>query len=82
MHRAMKSVSVPDPAALGGIVRAARKSRGLTQSDLALAAGTGVPFIVDLERGKPTIQLGKAMDVLHALRIDLQASGSLVGDDA
>jgi len=72
---------IPDPQALGRIVRETRKASGLTQTDLALASGTGVPFIVDLERGKVTIQLGKAMDVLYALRIELHANGARVVSD-
>ena len=46
---------IPTPAALGLAARAARKQLGLTQPQLALAAGVGVRFIVDLEAGKPTL---------------------------
>jgi y4mF family transcriptional regulator len=50
-----------------GIVRTARKAQGLRQDELAGAAGVGLRFIVDLEAGKPTAQLGKALQVLEAL---------------
>lgn len=52
---------------LGTEIRAARKHLGLTQSDLALAAGVGLRFIVDLERGKPTAHLAKTLQVIHSL---------------
>jgi y4mF family transcriptional regulator len=55
------------PLDIAGIVRTARKARGLRQDELAGAAGVGVRFIVDLEAGKPTAQLGKALQVLEAL---------------
>ena len=42
---------------LGDALRAARKQLGLTQPRLALAAGVGVRFIVDLEAGKATLRL-------------------------
>ena len=52
---------------IGAIVRAARRVLGLRQDQLAGAAGVGVRFIVDLEAGKPTVQLAKALAVLAAL---------------
>ncbi|WP_026600754.1 helix-turn-helix transcriptional regulator [Methylomonas sp. 11b] len=52
---------------LGQALRAARKQLGLTQSELALAAGVGVRFIVDLEAGKPTVRLETVMRVIEAL---------------
>ena len=55
------------PSDIGDIVRAARKAAGLRQYELAGAAGVGVRFIVDLEAGKPTAQIGKALQVLQAL---------------
>ena len=55
------------PADIGGTVRAARKAAGLRQDELASAAGVGLRFLVELERGKPTAQIGKTLQVLHAL---------------
>jgi y4mF family transcriptional regulator len=55
------------PAQIGTIVRTTRKSQNLRQDELAGAAGVGLRFIVDLEAGKPTAQLGKTIQVLHAL---------------
>ncbi len=52
---------------IGNIVRATRKAAGLRQDELAGAAGVGLRFIVDLEAGKPTAQIGKTLRVLDAL---------------
>lgn len=54
---------------IGHIVREARKRLDVTQKDLALTSGTGLRFIVDLEKGKPTCQIGKALTVLQTLGI-------------
>jgi y4mF family transcriptional regulator len=54
-------------AEIGDIVRTTRKAAGLRQDELAGAAGVGLRFIVDLEAGKPTAQIGKALQVLGAL---------------
>ena len=52
---------------LGDALRSARKRLGLTQPQLALAAGVGVRFIVDLESGKPTVRLDSVLRVIDAL---------------
>ena len=58
----------------GTAVREARARERLTQRQLALAVGSGERFIVDLENGKPTIRLGKAIEVAAALGIRLTMS--------
>lgn len=50
----------------GAQLTRARKALGLTQRDLALAVGVGERFIVELEAGKPTAQLGKALAAAKA----------------
>ena len=56
-----------DSIKLGQIARIERKAQGLRQDELAAASGVGVRFIVDLEAGKPTLQLEKALLVLLTL---------------
>jgi HTH-type transcriptional regulator/antitoxin HipB len=63
------------PQALGAAVLAARRNLGLTQPQLALAAGVGVRFIVELEAGKPTVRLETLLKVLHALGGSLAVEG-------
>jgi y4mF family transcriptional regulator len=59
------------PHEIGKIVRETRKILGVTQKDLALTSGTGFRFVIDLERGKETCQLGKVLTILHTLGIRL-----------
>ena len=54
---------------IGQYIRKRRKEIGVTQRDLALTAGTGLRFIVELENGKSTCQLGKVLQVLQVLGI-------------
>lgn len=59
---------------IGRYIRKVRKELDVTQKDLALSAGTGLRFIIDLENGKPTCQIGKTLQVLQALGIQLNLS--------
>ncbi len=59
---------------LSKIIRNARKEQGLTQEDLAGLACTGRRFIVDIEDGKETAQIGKILKVLNALGVSLNSS--------
>lgn len=69
------SVIIDTPNSLGQATRSARKQLGLTQPQLALAAGVGVRFIVELEAGKPTLRLENILRVLHALGGSLTVDG-------
>lgn len=57
---------------IGQLIRTERKAQGLRQDDLAAASGVGLRFIVDLERGKETVQLGKVLAVLATLGCSLE----------
>ncbi len=63
------------PQELGKTIRNARRAAGLRQDELAGAANVGVRFIIELEAGKPTAQIGKTLSVLDALgcRIGIEA---------
>lgn len=56
---------------LGSVVRQQRKKLALNQLDIAGLGNTGNRFIVDLEKGKPTVQLQKVLDVLDLLGLEL-----------
>lgn len=60
---------------IGMIVQRTRKAQGLTQAQLAMACGTGIRFIVDLESGKETCQIGKALNVLQMLGVTVDIAG-------
>ncbi len=59
------------PALLGETIRNVRRGLRVTQKDLALTSGTGLRFVIDLEKGKETCQLGKTLRVLQTLGIKI-----------
>ena len=67
--------TIRSPQQLGAALRAARKQLKLTQPQLALAAGVGVRFIVELEAGKPTVRLENVLRVIDALGGEIQLNG-------
>jgi y4mF family transcriptional regulator len=60
------------PESIGRLIRSTRKALGVTQRDLAMTSGTGLRFIIDLEKGKPTCHLGKVLTVLRTLGIKVE----------
>ena len=58
-------------AQIGELIRNTRKKLGVTQRDLALTSGTGMRFIIDLEKGKETCEIGKALAILNTLGINI-----------
>ena len=56
---------------IGKQIRQTRKEQGLTQSELAMTANTATRFISDLENGKPTCEIGKALQVIQCLGIQV-----------
>ena len=59
------------PQQIATLIRETRKNLGVTQKDLALTSGTGIRFIIDLEKGKDTCEVGKALRVLNTLGIKI-----------
>lgn len=66
-------VLILDVASLGQLVRAKRATLKLTQQQLAERAGVGRRFVSELEAGKLTIELGKALAACRALGLTLTA---------
>jgi transcriptional regulator with XRE-family HTH domain len=65
--------------AFGSLIRSRRKVLNMRQDELALATGVGRRFLIELEAGKPSCQLGRSLLVADALGLkvtDLLASGS------
>lgn len=56
---------------LGKLIRERRKQAGLTLKDAAGMAGVGIRFLSELERGKPTLQFGLAIQVLQLFGLEL-----------
>ncbi len=60
-------MEIMDTTALGKAIRRQRKSMGLTQLDAAGLCGVGERFLSELERGKQSASLGKALQVIRRL---------------
>lgn len=58
---------------LGALIKEARKKQGLTQTDVAIACNVGLRFIVDIEKGKETCQIGKVFQIVNMLGINIDA---------
>lgn len=54
---------------LAEVVRVRRHEQGWTQAELAVRAGVGRRFVVDLEAGHPRAELAKTLQVLAALGV-------------
>ena len=61
---------VRSSADLGALLRDRRKALALRQLDLAGLGGTGNRFVVDVENGKPTVQLQKVIDLMALLGLE------------
>lgn len=70
-NSADSELPVRTSTALGAAIRAQRKRLALSQLDLAGLGNTGNRFIVDLENGKPTVQLQKALDLMDLLGLEM-----------
>ena len=68
--------TIEDAKTLGEAIRRQRRLLKVTQKDLAMASGSGLRFIVDLEKGKPTCQLGKALEIVRVLGMKLEIQGA------
>ena len=67
-------MNIKNTEQLGTEIRTRRKQLKVTQKELAMTCGTGLRFIVDLEKGKPTCQIGKTLQVLQALGIAIETT--------
>ena len=61
---------ITDAKAFGEAIRKRRKELGYTQSWLSEFSGFSISFISDLENGKPTAELGKAIYLANLLGMD------------
>ena len=66
-------IPIHSPEQLGLLIRATRRTQKLRIDDTAGTAGVGHVFVREVERGKPTVQLGRVMQLLAELGIELKA---------
>lgn len=69
-----------DAQLIGDAVRAARRSLGLRQDELAVAAGVSTRAVHQIESGKPTSRLDSISPVLAVLGLGLRV-GDRVGEE-
>lgn len=65
---------------LGQLMRTQRKALGLTQADIAGVGNSGNRFVVELEAGKPTVQLQKTIDTLNLIGLEIVIREKTSGD--
>ena len=68
----MKVYKVSD---FGKAIKQRRKELNYTQEYISGITGLSVSFISDLERGKETAELGKALFLANTLGIDIDVKG-------
>jgi HTH-type transcriptional regulator / antitoxin HipB len=56
---------------LGALIRRRRSEAGVRQADAAGLAGVGARFLSELERGKATAELGRALQVCERLGLEV-----------
>ena len=66
---------ITDAKSFGAALRTRRKTLNYTQAFLAENTGFSVSFISDLERGKSTAELGKALYLANMLGLDIEVKG-------
>ena len=70
-HSAGAEIPIRSSVELGAVIRDQRKRLALKQLDLAGLGNTGNRFVVDLENGKPTVQLQKVLDLMDLLGLEV-----------
>ena len=64
-------MTINDAVSFGRAIRQRRKELHYTQAFLSEFSGFSVSFLSDLERGKPTAELGKALYIASILGLDV-----------
>ncbi len=56
---------------LGDVIRSERKRLKVTQKQLAMVAGVGLRYLIELERGKSTARLEGVFKIMQALGLQM-----------
>ncbi len=65
-------MKVFDTKTFGEVIKKQRKKMGYTQKYICEVSGISASYISDLENGKATIELGKAIYLANLLGIDVE----------
>ena len=63
---------VDNVSGIGKLIHRRRMELGVRQADAAALAGVGVRFLSELERGKETAEMGKVLQVLGRMGLDVR----------
>ena len=64
-------MKITDAASLGNAIRSRRKELKYTQGSISEITGLSVSFLSDLENGKLTCEIGKTIEVINLLGLDI-----------
>ena len=64
-------MKITDAASLGNAIRSRRKELNYTQGFISEITGLSISFLSDLENGKPTAEIGKTIEVINLLGLDI-----------
>ncbi|WP_299981052.1 helix-turn-helix domain-containing protein [Desulfobacula sp.] len=65
------STKINNPEELGKYLLKERKHLKLTQKEISEFADVGRKFIIEIEKGKTTAQLGKVFELMNSLGLEL-----------
>ena len=64
-------MKITDTASLGNAIRSRRKELNYTQGYISEITGLSISFLSDLENGKTTAEIGKTIEVINLLGLDI-----------
>lgn len=67
-------MKITSSSEFGKAVRTQRKAMGYTQAYVSEMTGLSISFISDVENGKPTVELGKVLDLASLVALDCSLS--------
>ena len=65
-------MNITESKKLGSLIKNKRKELGYTQSYVSEYTGLSISFISDVENGKKTVELGKVIQLLNILGLDMK----------
>lgn len=71
MQQTTPSTKIANPEELGRYLLKERRNLKLTQKEISEFTDVGRKFVLELEKGKPTAQIGKVFEVINALGLEL-----------
>jgi len=79
-NKTIPNGNISKPEQLGILIRQVRKKQGITQEDLSSLVGVGPRLIGEIERGKPTAEIGKVFQLLAGLGLVISIASRTTRD--